>query len=65
MQLEQRLCSHPELKAEYVKFMEEYCVLDHMQLALDQSTDKDGCYYMPHHAVNEGSKYDDKDTGGF
>ena len=51
MQLEQRLCSRPELKADYVKFMEEYYALDHMQLALDQSTDKDGFYYMPHHAV--------------
>lgn len=49
LHLEKRFEKNPSLKAEYVKFMNEYINLGHMELAnCDQRT---ASYFLPHHAV--------------
>ncbi|XP_023726930.1 uncharacterized protein LOC111875099 [Cryptotermes secundus] len=48
--MERRLLRNPDLKNEYVKFMDEYLRLGHMEL-IDPTDQHRSCYYMPHHAV--------------
>ncbi|XP_065356328.1 uncharacterized protein LOC135950722 [Calliphora vicina] len=54
---ERRLSRNPDLRAQYVKFMQEYESLGHMQeLSPDEIDVPDGrVYYLPHHPV-VGSK---------
>lgn len=46
--LERRLSRHPDLKQDYMKFMDEYEALGHMEPACPATTSR---YYMPHHAI--------------
>lgn len=50
--LEQRLQRQPELKAQYVEFINEYKTLEHCK-RVDEANDDANVktYYMPHHAV--------------
>ncbi|XP_011686395.1 PREDICTED: uncharacterized protein LOC105449096 [Wasmannia auropunctata] len=42
----------PEIKQEYVKFMEQYQLLGHMSLVeKNESGDSSNTYYLPHHPV--------------
>jgi len=53
--LERRFQSDTKLKKEYTKFMNEYSVLGHMEIA-QQTIPDEQSYYLPHHAVrNESS----------
>ena len=52
--LENRLNNKPQLKSDYIKFMQEYTDLGHMQLitnSSDVNVNKQYSYYLPHHAV--------------
>ncbi|KAF0751198.1 Uncharacterized protein FWK35_00016915, partial [Aphis craccivora] len=51
--LEKRLKFNPVLKLEYIKFMEEYIELNHMDVVLENEEKKIGVndYFLPHHAV--------------
>ncbi|XP_053686149.1 uncharacterized protein LOC128735691 [Sabethes cyaneus] len=50
--LEKRLSRHPELKQQYVSFINEYETLGHCHEIFEEN-DAAGsqCYFMPHHAV--------------
>ncbi|XP_039289297.1 uncharacterized protein LOC120352500 [Nilaparvata lugens] len=48
--LEQRLARNNELKSQYVAFMEEYKELQHMT-KVDEPTENQAVYYIPHHPV--------------
>ncbi|XP_066244730.1 uncharacterized protein [Euwallacea similis] len=48
--LERKLDSNPNLKSQYVEFMNEYIKLGHMQKVSNAMLHKHA-YYMPHHAV--------------
>lgn len=48
--LERRFQSNKNLKAGYIKFMQEHYALGHMSLAKPEVM-QDCYYYMPHHAV--------------
>ncbi|XP_039297948.1 uncharacterized protein LOC120354644 [Nilaparvata lugens] len=48
--LEKRLDTHPELKKQYIQFMDEYIDLGHMSLA-PPSSPYDPYYHIPHHPV--------------
>ena len=48
--LEKRLESTPELKKEYVEFMEEYIEMGHMS-KINDAYDSEVSYYIPHHPV--------------
>ncbi|XP_076394279.1 uncharacterized protein LOC143265522 [Megachile rotundata] len=54
--LERTLARQPEIKEEYIKFLEEYESLGHMSeiTNLEQSHTQTG-YYLPHHAVFRAS----------
>jgi len=54
--LERRFQSDTKLKEEqYTKFMNEYSVLEHMEITQHTISDEQS-YYLPHHAVrNESS----------
>ncbi|XP_018407682.1 PREDICTED: uncharacterized protein LOC108783580 [Cyphomyrmex costatus] len=49
--LEGRLSRHPELKAAYTQFMQEYIDLGHMNPIKANSQETAVSYYMPHHEV--------------
>lgn len=48
--LEKRLDRQPSLKQQYSDFIQEYLMLDHMELVNNKNANFDG-YYLPHHAV--------------
>lgn len=48
--LERRFLRSPELKLEYVKFIQEYLDLNHMELAKSIGTENPK-FYLPHHPV--------------
>jgi hypothetical protein len=48
--LERRFSKQPELKKEYVKFIDEYAVLGHMEEVYEDSGSSMG-FYLPHHCV--------------
>lgn len=53
-QLERKLTKHPELREQYVTFMDEYEELGHMKEVQTSTDDKNALrptYYLPHHAV--------------
>lgn len=52
--LEKRLQKNPNLKAEYVKVINEYLELGHMEIVQDK--DKSDAVYLPHHAVVRNDK---------
>ncbi|XP_024885139.1 uncharacterized protein LOC112463171, partial [Temnothorax curvispinosus] len=49
--IEQKLERDPELKAAYVKFMQDYESLGHMTVVNDTTSNTSPVYYIPHHAV--------------
>ncbi|GFV88521.1 integrase catalytic domain-containing protein [Trichonephila clavipes] len=51
--LEKRLQANPELRDRYVKFMQDYEHLGHMQLVLNSELSKPSskCFYLPHFGV--------------
>lgn len=51
MWLERRLQRNPELRQQYVEFMQEYEQLGHMQLATESPRQGEQVYYIPHHCV--------------
>lgn len=60
LHLERRLSRDPELKAQYVQFMNEYLTLGHMK-RVDMSPSEDSkSYYLPHHCVFKGLKQSSK-----
>lgn len=56
LSLERRLENNSELKNEYIKFINEYQNLGHLEEVLDDGhIDSDGTCYLPHHAVMKES----------
>lgn len=49
--LERRLQRDPQLREKYVKFMQEYEQLGHMQVAMGKPKAGERLYYIPHHCV--------------
>ncbi|XP_050555621.1 uncharacterized protein LOC118273288 [Spodoptera frugiperda] len=52
--LEKRFLRNPEFKAQYSAVINEYIALYHMDIV--QNRDKEGCVYLPHHAVIRNEK---------
>ncbi|XP_065094221.1 uncharacterized protein LOC135714779 [Ochlerotatus camptorhynchus] len=49
--IQQRMGTDPQLRIQYVDFMNEYHALGHMQKVDDYETPPKPCYHLPHHAV--------------
>jgi len=49
--MERRFQKKPHLKSEYIKFMDEYQKLGHMEQIQQNEICTRDCYYLPHHAV--------------
>lgn len=49
--LEKRFDCDLLLRKRYTEFIDEYIALGHMRMIAEQSTDKPGVYYLPHHCV--------------
>lgn len=49
--LEKRFDCDLLLRKRYTEFIDEYIALRHMGMIAEQSTDKPGIYYLPHHCV--------------
>ncbi|GFS67404.1 integrase catalytic domain-containing protein [Trichonephila clavipes] len=62
--LENRLQANPELRDRYVKFMQDYEHLGHMQLVPNSELSKPSskCFYLPHFGVVRGTERDYKVT---
>ncbi|GFT71847.1 integrase catalytic domain-containing protein [Trichonephila clavipes] len=62
--LEKRLQANPELRDRYVKFMQDYEHLGHMQLVPNSELSKPSskCFYLPHFGVVRGTERDYKVT---
>lgn len=50
-QIEGRFKRNSRLKTGYINFMREYIALGHMERVSSNTTEENGCYYIPHHAV--------------
>lgn len=53
--VERRLQRDPYLKAEYIKFMNDYLEMGHIQEVLNEASIPEDSFYMPHHAVVKSS----------
>ncbi|XP_076225075.1 uncharacterized protein LOC116434182 [Nomia melanderi] len=51
--LERKLSKNPQLKQQYVEFLEEYEKLRHMSRVLETPETTAVAYYLPHHAVSK------------
>ena len=51
--LERKLNANPELKMEYLAFIQEIVVLGHIELVPENESDNLNCFYLPHHCVHE------------
>lgn len=51
LNVERRLLRDEQLRADYVKFMNEYIKMDHMELVIEESPPASRIFYLPHHAV--------------
>lgn len=49
--LERKLLKNPELKVEYIRVLQEYLDLGHMELVPEAERFKQDAVYLPHHAV--------------
>jgi len=55
LSVERRLQKDPYLRTEYIKFMQEYLEMGHMQEVLNETSIPSNSYYLPHHAVQKTS----------
>lgn len=52
---ERRFLVHPDIKEQYVDFIDEYEELGHMEPISNNSVVESKCFYLPHHAVMKDS----------
>lgn len=55
LNVEKRLQHDEHLKAEYIRFMNEYIEMGHMVQVMDDSVQKQNPFYLPHHSVIKAS----------
>jgi hypothetical protein len=55
LNVEKRLQHDKHLKAEYIRFMNEYIEMGHMVQVMDDSTQTQNPFYLPHHSVKKAS----------
>ena len=56
IRLDNQLKKNPELKQAYVKFIQEFLDIKHMEVVPPAKIDRPYVYYIPHHAVFHNNK---------